>query len=109
MSDCGEFRHLNQNKIGTVGYCYDCECFHLKLHGVLSYLSADQLDSIQNNLKKMRRDLEATQDLDDPSIGVQIKLTKNAYLCMTYVELVLSLELIEVAVYMKNVNDIVKL
>ncbi|MCH2231292.1 MAG: hypothetical protein MK105_13200 [Crocinitomicaceae bacterium] len=104
-----EFLELNTNKVGSVSYCYNCECFHLKLHGVLSFLSNDQLSTIEFNLNKMKRDLEFSHNLSDPSIGVQIKLTKNTYLCLTYDELVLSLELIDIAIYMKDVNDIVKL
>lgn len=109
MNTCEEFIQLNTNKVGTIGFCQGCNCFHLKILGVLSFVGQNQLVAVENNFKKMAADILVNQEEPDATIGVQIKLSKNAFLCMTYIELMCALELIEVGMYMKKVNDLVKI
>jgi hypothetical protein len=65
-----------------------------------------QLGVIEENLVQMQFNLE-TQQLNDPAVGVQIKITENTFLCLSYDEVIEALELIEMANYMKKINDLV--
>lgn len=106
MRSCTEFISLHENTLGLAGYCYGCESFHLKMKGLLSVVSEVQLGVIEENLVQMQSDLE-TQQINDPTVGVQIKITENTFLCLSYDEVIEALELIEMAKYMKNINDLV--
>ena len=107
MSHCTEYTVLHENDLGKVGYCYGCEKFHLKMSGLLSVINDEQLKSIEINLENMQLDLETNQDTEDLDIGVQIKLTKNTYLCLTYSQVIDGLELIRMGHYMKKITDLV--
>ncbi|MFT6443278.1 MAG: hypothetical protein ACJASM_002838 [Salibacteraceae bacterium] len=76
------------------------------MKGLLSVVSEVQLGVIEENLVQMQSDLE-TQQINDPTVGVQIKITENTFLCLSYDEVIEALELIEMAKYMKNINDLV--
>lgn len=106
MRSCTEFVSLHTNALGDAGYCYGCESYHLRMNGLLSVISDSQLTVIENSLSQMQDDLEV-QDLNDSTVGVQIKITENTFLCLSYDEVIDALELIEMMKYMKKVNDLV--
>lgn len=106
MSHCTEYIKLHENCLGNVGYCYGCDNFHLKINGLLSVVNEDQLDGIKRSLSKIQIDLEGQKEVDS-AVGVQIKITKNTFLCLSYEEVIEALELIDFAKHMKNVNDLV--
>ena len=107
MSQCIEYMVLHENDLGKVGYCYGCESFHLQMNGLLSVVNDEQFLAIENSLESMKLDLEKSLDMEDMESGVQIKITKNVYLCLTYLELIDGLELLKIGQYMKQVNDLV--
>jgi hypothetical protein len=106
MDNCTEFIDLHENSLGSVGYCYGCDSFHLKMSGLLSVVTEDQLDVIQQSLSKIQDDLEI-QKVVDSTVGVQIKITKNTFLCLSHEEVIEALELVDMAKYMKRINDLV--
>lgn len=106
MSSCTEFVRLHENSLGHAGFCYGCESFHLKINGLLSVVNEKQLIVIKNSLNQIQNDLEV-QNIVDPTVGVQIKITSNTFLCLSFAEVIEALELVDMAVYMKNINDLV--
>ena len=106
MSNCSEYTVLHENQLGKVGYCFGCESYHLKMSGLLSVISDEQLSNIERNLSNMKSDLEMNHDVSDIEVGVQIKITNNTYLCLNYTEVLNGLELISMGQYMKTVNDL---
>ena len=106
MSHCTDYTVLHENELGKVGYCYGCESYHLRMSGLLSVVSNEQLYNIENNLENMKLDLEANQDTEGADAGVQIKITNCTFLCLSYSEVVEGLELIKIGKYMRNVHEL---
>ena len=97
---------MHENELGKVGYCFGCESYHLRMNGLLTVVSEEQLITVQQSLEDMRIDLETNHDVEDVDTGVQIRITKNTYLCLTHPEIINGLELIDVGKYMRNVNEL---
>ncbi|GEM_PF-5102179 len=108
MSQCDHYKELHKNASGSVGYCYECAQYHLRIKGLLTILEEGYLTGIENHLQTIQSDLEETQDVSDVNVGIQIKLSSSTYLCLSYAELVEAVDLIHMAQYMKKVNELVE-
>ncbi len=107
MNDCGNFQNLHKNPSGSISYCAGCCSFHLTIKGVLTILTYNQLMNVERNLNQMKVDLVGNHSNDLVQAGVQIKLSKNLFLCLNFDEVSEAIELIEMGSYVQQIQDIV--
>lgn len=107
MNECGNFIEIHNNISGTIGYCSGCCCYHLTIKGVLTILNQNQLNIVEKNLTQMKEDLVTNHNNHTVEAGVQIKLSNNVFLCLSFKEISNAIELIEMGSYMQHIQDIV--
>lgn len=107
MNTCGNYTQIHMNKSGSIGFCKGCSAFHLTIKGVLTMIHLQQLENIALSLNKMKSDLFDHHSQEPISSGVQIKLSANIYLCLSFCEIEDSIELIEMGSYMHHLQDII--
>lgn len=107
MNECGNFIEIHKNKSGSIGYCSGCCSFHLTIKGLLTLLNQNQLVNVERNLNQMKDDLMTNHANETVQAGVQIKLSTNIFLCLNFNEISNAIELIEMGIYMQNIQDII--